>query len=341
MAGGGHAARFLSPADLEAAVREAKPLGLTTLKWTGGEPTMHPDFASLLDVQRRHELGGHMETNGLRVTRELAERLVAAGVDFVSVSLDGAAPDTHDAIRGVRGAHARALAGTRDLVAAGLRTQFIMSADARATSASWRRSWRWPQELGVGSVKINFIQPTLRGEDVYAGGEGLSIEEYLELNARVRDDLSARFALPIYVDIPVAFRPLASTSTATACGVCGIRGILGLLADGSYALCGIGEHVPELVFGAAGRGRAGDVWAEHPVLLRIREGLPDGLGGVCGRCLMRGACLGSCVAQNYYRTRRRAGRLLVLRAGRAAGVASRRGAWLRPRPAPLRARPAA
>lgn len=32
----------------------------------------------------------------------------------------------------------------------------------------------------------------------------------------------------------------------------------------------------------------------------LREGLPLRLGGVCGRCLMKGRCLGMCVAQNYY-----------------------------------------
>jgi radical SAM protein with 4Fe4S-binding SPASM domain len=78
--------------------------------------------------------------------------------------------------------------------------------------------------------------------------------------------------------------------------------ILGLLADGSYALCGIGENLPEMVFGRAGQGELERIWKEHPVLLRIRDGVPGKLQGVCQRCLLRGACLGSCVAQNYYRS---------------------------------------
>ena len=88
-----------------------------------------------------------------------------------------------------------------------------------------------------------------------------------------------------------------------SCGVCGIRGVLGVLADGSYALCGIGEHVPELVFGKAGRDGLAEVWGGNPVLRQIREGMPRRLEGVCGECLMKGVCLGSCIAQNYYRRR--------------------------------------
>jgi radical SAM protein with 4Fe4S-binding SPASM domain len=75
------------------------------------------------------------------------------------------------------------------------------------------------------------------------------------------------------------------------------------MASGSYALCGIGEHVPELVFGHASKDPLAEVWKDNPVLREIRDGMPRRLGGICGECLMRGVCLGSCIAQNYYRDR--------------------------------------
>ena len=43
--------------------------------------------------------------------------------------------------------------------------------------------------------------------------------------------------------------------------------------------------------------------SDHPVLREIREGMPRRLGGICGECLMKGVCLGNCIAQNYYRSR--------------------------------------
>ncbi len=67
-------------------------------------------------------------------------------------------------------------------------------------------------------------------------------------------------------------------------------------------MCGIGEQVPELVFGTVGVDRLADVWYNNSVLRELREGLPANLQGVCSRCLMRYRCLGSCVAQNYHRT---------------------------------------
>jgi radical SAM protein with 4Fe4S-binding SPASM domain len=89
----------------------------------------------------------------------------------------------------------------------------------------------------------------------------------------------------------------------SGCSVCGIYGILGVLANGAYALCGIGETVPDLVFGHVSKDPLADVWRDNPVLREIREGLPRRLGGICGECLMKGVCLGNCIAQNYYRSR--------------------------------------
>ena len=108
----------------------------------------------------------------------------------------------------------------------------------------------------------------------------------------------------MFYGYPAAFRALGRLFGQDGdCGICGIRGILGVLAGGSYALCGIGETVPELVFGHASRDSLPDVWSGSPVLKEIREGMPHRLEGVCGECLMKGVCLGSCIAQNYYRSR--------------------------------------
>ena len=87
------------------------------------------------------------------------------------------------------------------------------------------------------------------------------------------------------------------------CGVCGILGILGVLANGSYALCGIGKTVPDLVFGDASKDPLQDIWSNNLLLIELREGLAQRFEGICYRCLVKGLCLGSCVAQNYYRSK--------------------------------------
>ncbi len=283
------------------AVVEAKPLGLQTVKWTGGEPTIHPQFARLLALEKKHALRGRLETNGLEMTAALARLMAESGVRHVSVSLDGAHEQTHDSIRGVRGAYRRALNGIANLVGVGYRPQLIMSLlpenvgelDALLDLAA---------RVGAGSVKLNIVQPTLRGEGLRAHGDVLTIEQLLQINQRI-DQLQSKYGYRIFFDLPMAFRPLRRLLNGDVQSVCGIMHILGLLADGSYALCGIGVHVPEMVFGRVGRDALQDIWRSHRVLAQIRKGVPGELKGVCGQCIMRTACLGSCIAQNYYRSR--------------------------------------
>lgn len=140
---------------------------------------------------------------------------------------------------------------------------------------------------------------------MHEAGETLSIREIVGLGERVEGELSAGTKLRLFYSHPAAFRPLGKMygREGTGCGICGIYGILGVLGNGSYALCGIGETVPELVFGHAEKDALADVWRDSAVLNEIRGGLPRRLEGICGECLMKGVCLGSCIAQNYYRSK--------------------------------------
>ncbi len=163
---------------------------------------------------------------------------------------------------------------------------------------------RLAESLGAGSVKFNLVQPTARGEKMHEQGEALTISELVELGAWVETTLTASAKLRLFYSHPAAFKPMSKMfGDQQGCGVCGILGILGVLANGSYALCGIGETVPELVFGHASVDRLEDVWRDSSVLNELRDGLPRRFEGVCGECLMKGMCLGSCVAQNYYRSK--------------------------------------
>ncbi|MCX5919645.1 MAG: radical SAM protein [Deltaproteobacteria bacterium] len=231
-------------------IEQAKSLGLSAVKLTGGEPLLHARILELIRGIREENLVLTLETNGVLCTPELAREISA-----------GKGP-------------------MEPLV-------------------------RLAERLGAGSVKFNVIQPTARGEKMHQAGEALPIRELVELGDWVENTLSAATNLPVCFSHPAAFRPLGRMfgKQGDGCSLCEILGILGVLADGSYALCGIGETVPELVFGHAARDRLEEVWRGNPVLQDLREGLPHRFEGICGQCLMKRVCLGSCVAQNYYRSK--------------------------------------
>jgi len=285
-------------------IEQAKPLGLTGVKLTGGEPLLHPEINEILEHIQTEDLLLTVETNGVLCTPELASKMAACKNPFVSVSLDGADAGTHEWVRGVTGCFEDALKGIQNLAEVGLQPQVIMTI-MRHNKDQMEAVVRLAERLGAGSVKFNIVQPTARGEMMHESGEALGIEELVDLGRWVEDTLSALTNMPLYYDHPLAFRPLGKMfgSNGDGCGVCGIMSILGVLANGAYALCGIGEIVPDFIFGHATTDVLEEVWNNTRVLQEFREGLPQRLEGTCGDCLMKGMCQGSCVAQNYYRTK--------------------------------------
>jgi SynChlorMet cassette radical SAM/SPASM protein ScmF len=164
---------------------------------------------------------------------------------------------------------------------------------------------RMAENLGAGSVKFNVLQSHARGKKMVELGETLTIDELVRLGRWVDTDLAARTKVKLHFDHPPAFRTLKTMFGAdgSGCCVCGLLGIIGVLSNGSYAMCGIGTTVPELIFGQAGKDRLADVWQNNPVLNELREGMPERLGGVCSGCSMKSLCKGSCIAQNYTASR--------------------------------------
>jgi SynChlorMet cassette radical SAM/SPASM protein ScmF len=283
----------------EAAILEAKPLGLSTVKLTGGEPFLHPQILQLLKIVRREGLRLTIETNGVLCTPAMAREIAKTPARFVSVSIDGADAETHEWVRGVPGCFEKACQGVRNLAAADTPPQVIMTV-MRCNADQVDAVVRMAEELGASSVKFNIVQPTARGQRLHEKDETLDIAELIQLGRYVEMELVPTTGLQLFFDYPHAFRPLSRMALGDGCDTCGILGILGVIPTGHYALCGIGEHVPELVFGRAGEDRLEAVWHEHQILKELREGMTNKLEGVCARCLMRHLCLGSCIAQNYY-----------------------------------------
>jgi SynChlorMet cassette radical SAM/SPASM protein ScmF len=292
----------LAPALFSKILEQAVLLGLNRVKFTGGEPLFHPRILDLVDAVRDRGLRLTVETNGTLCSQEIADKIASVKNAFVSVSLDAADFEIHEWIRGKKGCFAETLTGIVNLVRAGIHPQIIMTVMKR-NQGEMEEVVRLAESLGAGSVKFNVLQPTARGKQMFAEGQALDIAVLFSLGKWAEKDLSKTTSLPLYFDQPPAFRSLDSMFNAhngLGCHTCGIFSILGVLASGHYALCGIGETVPELIFGDAARNSLRDVWENSPVLNDIRTGLPAKLKGICSECLLKNICLGSCIAQNYY-----------------------------------------
>lgn len=103
----------LSDPRLLALVDEAAALGARKLMVLGGgEPLVRPVTLELMRRAKGHGLEGMLTTNGTLLGPRAREALTAMGWDEVHVSVDGARPTTHDALRGQVGAFARTIRNT-------------------------------------------------------------------------------------------------------------------------------------------------------------------------------------------------------------------------------------
>jgi SynChlorMet cassette radical SAM/SPASM protein ScmF len=288
---------YVDPAAVEKTVREALPLGLRTVKLTGGEPLMHPGFPEIFDFLSKAGLEIQIETNGTLIDKAMAELIGACrGSVHAAVSFDGSTPAQHDAFRRVPGSFDRALRGTGLLVEAGVRPQMI-STLYRGNVTEVDRLVELAEHLGCGSLKLNLVIRSGRGSEMGADAF-LTVPEVLDLNRRIEVEIIPSTGIRVLLGVPMAFHTLARLLRPEAVK-CTLRNIAGLLPGGEIALCGIGSLVTELVYGNILEEDLETIWSDSPGLAALRQTIPSQLEGVCSLCLHRDVCQGFCVAMNY------------------------------------------
>ncbi len=118
---------------------ELDSLGTRKIHLSGGEVLLRPDLFDIIATFSGHGMQVNLTTNGTLVTPEAAARLVEAEVNNVSISLDGATPAVHDALRG-RGNWKRTIRGIRNLRRAGKRARHKLH--IRINTVITRRNYR-------------------------------------------------------------------------------------------------------------------------------------------------------------------------------------------------------
>ncbi|MGD0175986.1 MAG: TIGR04053 family radical SAM/SPASM domain-containing protein [Candidatus Bathyarchaeia archaeon] len=130
---------------------------------TGGDPLMRDDFFDL--VERAKSLGIYVAV-AASVTPKLNEssmsRMRELGVDIMSVSLDGASPETHDGLRGIRGTWNETIQSLSLARRLGLRAQ-INTTVMRSNLGELADIFRIVRETGAVAWEVFFLIRTGRG----------------------------------------------------------------------------------------------------------------------------------------------------------------------------------
>jgi len=157
----------LSADQAGALIDDLAGFGVPVILFSGGEPLMRPDIFELIARAGAAGMRTVLSTNGTRIDRPAAERLAAAGVGYVGVSLDGLA-ETNDAFRGEPGAFEAATAGIGHCQAVGVPVglRFTMHAgNVHEVPAIFDLA----QRQGIGRVCFYHLVPTGRADGLADG----------------------------------------------------------------------------------------------------------------------------------------------------------------------------
>lgn len=212
-------------------------MGITNVGFTGGEPTLHPQFDRVLDLVVQNGLKFSFVTNGWHFDRIWpAVRSHRDSVDSIAFSLDGVTREEHDFWRGegsfVRLVHAFSRCFGNDVpfnFKVALRRDTVAKLEPLALFAA---------RMGATDLRFAHVLPN---SDEFASSEILSREERQRAEQEIAN-LSRIFKMPIAIDVgyfnveaAAPCSPLAGVSAnidyrgclTLCCSLSGFRGAVG------------------------------------------------------------------------------------------------------------------
>ncbi len=144
---------------------------------TGGDPCKREDLLELISYSRSLGLATGVAPSGTPLlSSEMVTNIRHAGATSMSLSLDGADPDTHDSFRGEPGSFELTLDAAITAISAGMRLQ-LNSSVCKTTVMELPKLAKLALELGVITWSLFLLVPTGRGIDL----EALSADEIEDL----------------------------------------------------------------------------------------------------------------------------------------------------------------
>lgn len=264
---------------------------------TGGDPLKRPDLFALVEEAANLGIGVSLAPSGTTLlTREAIVRLRGAGVQSMSLSLDGSTAERHDAFRGVPGCFDLTMGAARWVIEAGLPLQVNTLVTAE-TAADLPAIYDLLSRLGIARWSLFFLIAVGRGTALREPDP----EEAERLMGWLYDlSQSAPFAIKT-TEAP-HFRRVAlgrmraegwdagrirQSSIGRGFGIRDGNGIVFISRTGDVTPSGF------LPLPAGNVRSAGlvDLYRASPLFVALRD--PARLRGRCGRCEHRFICGGS------------------------------------------------
>lgn len=274
---------------------------------SGGEPLYRPDILDLAAYASQKGLRVALATNGTLVDEQMAIGIRDAGIQRVSISIDGTRAETHDAFRGVDGAYQAALDGARRLRRNGVDIQFNTTV-TRHNIDELPDIVALAEREGAVAFHIFLLVPVGCGLEVTDEQQITDAEYERVLNwfydssRRTQMELRATCAPHYHRILRQRAREEGRKVTPRTDGMAAMT--KGCLAGTSVCFVSYrGEIFPcgyfPVAAGSIRKQSIREIWEMSPLFDELRN--PELLEGKCGICEYRMVC-GGCRARAYGET---------------------------------------
>jgi len=174
------------------AIRKCWDVGVPHICFTGGEPTVVDFLPELVEFAEDKGIVTGLLTNGRRLADEkFCEKLVAAGLDHIQITIESADEAVHDEMVGVKGAHRETVAGLKNALKADLYT-ITNTTLTRLNVERIEETVRFLSGCGLSVVAMNGLIHTGRGKESGIGLAEGELEGVLERVLSVVQDEGMR-----------------------------------------------------------------------------------------------------------------------------------------------------
>lgn len=274
---------------------------------TGGEPLYRDDIFDIAGYAAGKGLRVALATNGTLVNEKVAKQIKESGIKRVSISLDGANPQTHDTFRMIQGSFESAFNGIKNLQKEGIEVQ-INTTIARHNEDEVKDILDLALNNNIKALHIFMLVPVGCGIQI-ADSQMLDKQKYedilswfydktMELRGRI--ELKATCAPHFFrimhkraKDEGITISPQTHGMAAVTKGCLAGSGVMFISRKGVVQPCG---YLP-VQAGNITKESVSEIWNGSEVFLNLRDtGL---LKGKCGICEYKKVCEG-CRARAYY-----------------------------------------
>jgi pyrroloquinoline quinone biosynthesis protein E len=270
---------------------EAAALGVLQVHLSGGEPAARRDLVAITAAASAAGLYTNLITSAVGVTPQILDRLAAAGLDHVQISIQDSAPESADRIAGYAGAFAR----KRALAAEVTRFKIPLTVNVVVHRANIDRVADMVElALSLGASRVEIAHVQYYGWALQNRAALMPSAAQVARAAETVEALRKRHHGTIVIDAVV---PDYHARLPKPCVGGWGRRSLNVTPAGKVLPCHAAESIPDLEFWSVREHSLADIWKNSPAFNAFRG--TSWMAEPCRSCARRDIDFGGCRCQAF------------------------------------------